>query len=256
MKEYEQIPFPPIRKATVDLLSIAVHKHMIHGFFEVDITRVRRRLRQLRRDGQEIPSLTSFIIHCCARVVSENPMLHAYRNFRNRLVLFSEVDVSLPIERRVGESLEVIPSIIRSAESKSVREIDREIAANRSTPVEKSKMMGSLRSYLLVPAWIRRLGFRISGRMPSVVKRHFGTVMVTSIGMFGRGAGWAIPLCTHTLNIAIGSIVKRLELDHGVAVEREYVCMTVSFDHDIVDGAPAARFMHRLKRMIEQAEAL
>ena len=256
MKEYEQIPFPPIRKATVDLLSIAVHKHMVHGLIEVDVTRARDRMRQLRRDGQKVPSLTSFIVHCCARIVSKNPMLHAYRTLRNRLVLFSAVDVSLPIERYVGESLEVIPSIIRDAERKSVREIDKEIADNRNVLVEKSRLINSLRSYLLIPVWIRRLGFRISGRLPSLVKRHFGTVMVTSVGMFGKGAGWGVPLCTHTLNVAIGGIVKRVELNHGKAVEREYLCMTVSFDHDIVDGAPAARFIHRFKRMVEQAEAL
>jgi pyruvate/2-oxoglutarate dehydrogenase complex dihydrolipoamide acyltransferase (E2) component len=56
--------------------------------------------------------------------------------------------------------------------------------------------------------------------------------------------------------MAIGGIVKRTELYHGEAVEHEFLFVTVSFDHDIVDGAPAARFIHRFKRMVEQAKGL
>lgn len=256
METYRQIPFPPIRKATVDLLSVAVHNHMVHGLVEVDISRTRNRLRQLRRDGEAVPSLTSYIVYCCAKAVSDVPMLHAYRNLRNRLVLFDDVDVSIPIERKVGSSMEVVPSIVRAANRKTVYEIDDDITTHRQQALTLSELVGSLRYYLLIPAWIRRLGFTMFRRMPAVVKRRFGTVMVTSVGMFGQGAGWGIPICTHTLNVAIGGVVKRVVLDHGSVVEREFLCMTVSFDHDIVDGAPAARFIHRLKRMIEHSDGL
>jgi pyruvate/2-oxoglutarate dehydrogenase complex dihydrolipoamide acyltransferase (E2) component len=37
---------------------------------------------------------------------------------------------------------------------------------------------------------------------------------------------------------------------------REYLNVTISFDHDIVDGAPAARFTQRLKELIEAADDL
>jgi pyruvate/2-oxoglutarate dehydrogenase complex dihydrolipoamide acyltransferase (E2) component len=32
---------------------------------------------------------------------------------------------------------------------------------------------------------------------------------------------------------------------------REYLSVTISFDHDIVDGGPAARFAQRLKELVE-----
>jgi pyruvate/2-oxoglutarate dehydrogenase complex dihydrolipoamide acyltransferase (E2) component len=37
---------------------------------------------------------------------------------------------------------------------------------------------------------------------------------------------------------------------------REYLCLTVSFDHDIVDGAPAARFIQRFKDLVESGSGL
>ncbi len=37
---------------------------------------------------------------------------------------------------------------------------------------------------------------------------------------------------------------------------REYLSLTISFDHEIIDGAPAARFTRRLKELIESAHGL
>jgi pyruvate/2-oxoglutarate dehydrogenase complex dihydrolipoamide acyltransferase (E2) component len=37
---------------------------------------------------------------------------------------------------------------------------------------------------------------------------------------------------------------------------REYLSVTVTFDHDIVDGAPAARFTQRLTDLIERGYGL
>jgi pyruvate/2-oxoglutarate dehydrogenase complex dihydrolipoamide acyltransferase (E2) component len=37
---------------------------------------------------------------------------------------------------------------------------------------------------------------------------------------------------------------------------REYLCMTLCFDHDVVDGAPAARFTARFKELVESGYGL
>ena len=86
------------------------------------------------------------------------------------------------------------------------------------------------------------------------MKRKAGTVMVTSANMAGKGAGWGIPVATHTLNVTIGGIVDRLVMTDGKPENREHICLTISFDHDIVDGAPAARFIRHLKKQIESGE--
>lgn len=86
------------------------------------------------------------------------------------------------------------------------------------------------------------------------MKKRAGTVMVTSANMAGKGAGWGNSIATHTLNVTIGGIVDRLVLAEEKPENREHICITLSFDHDIVDGAPAARFIRHLKRKIESAE--
>ncbi len=44
-------------------------------------------------------------------------------------------------------------------------------------------------------------------------------------------------------------------MDGQIAI-REYLSLTISFDHDIIDGAPAARFTERLKELIESGYGL
>lgn len=83
-----------------------------------------------------------------------------------------------------------------------------------------------------------------------------GTVSLTAVGMFGSGAGWAIPATNHTLQITLGGIAQKPALINGQLENREYLCVTVSLDHDIIDGAPAARFIERLKELIESGYGL
>ncbi|MGD8804819.1 MAG: 2-oxo acid dehydrogenase subunit E2 [Chloroflexota bacterium] len=251
---YTVKPFPSIRQATIDLLSAASRKHMIHGLVEVDVSGPRQRLRKVKETTGESISFTAFIIHCCARVVDMNKHMHAYRDWRNRLILFDEVDVATTVERVVEGRKEVVPTIIRAANRKSLGEISREIRRVQAERAEKAGVYRTMRWYLAIPFFIRRLFFPILNRVPRLMKKNSGTVMVTSVGMFGQGAGWGVPIATHTLNVTVGGIVSRPCLVGGQLENREQLCLTISFDHDIIDGAPAARFIQRFKEAIESAE--
>jgi 2-oxoacid dehydrogenases acyltransferase (catalytic domain) len=56
--------------------------------------------------------------------------------------------------------------------------------------------------------------------------------------------------------IVVGGIAKRPVVVEGRLEEREHLCLTVSFDHDIVDGAPAARFTSRCLELLASGDAL
>ena len=64
--------------------------------------------------------------------------MHAYRDWRNRLILFEDVDVSTPVDRTVGDRKQVIPMILRSANSKSVQELHNEIRQAQSSEPEQT----------------------------------------------------------------------------------------------------------------------
>ncbi|MEJ2679131.1 MAG: 2-oxo acid dehydrogenase subunit E2 [Gemmatimonadota bacterium] len=106
-----------------------------------------------------------------------------------------------------------------------------------------------------MPAFLARAIVRGATRNIAMARRY-GVVGVTAIGMFGEGASWAIPLTSATITVTVGSIVRRPVLTDGVLEDREHLCLTLSFNHDIVDGAPAARFMTRFGEVLASGEAL
>jgi pyruvate/2-oxoglutarate dehydrogenase complex dihydrolipoamide acyltransferase (E2) component len=106
------------------------------------------------------------------------------------------------------------------------------------------------RPFLWAFGWIGR-------RRPRLWKTIVGTVEISAVGMFGNGVGWGIPPApAATLMLTVGGIgEKQVVVDGHVAVQ-EYLSLTISFDHDIIDGAPAARFTRRLKELIESGYGL
>jgi hypothetical protein len=56
--------------------------------------------------------------------------------------------------------------------------------------------------------------------------------------------------------VAVGGIAEKPGVVDGRIAVREYLYMTLSFDHDIIDGAPAARFISRMRELIESGYGL
>jgi len=253
---YSMEPFPPFRQLVIDGMELAARKHHIHGLVEVDITEARERIRQIKDTTGERLSFTGFIVYCLARAVDEDKHLHAYRDWRNRLILFDDVDVSVGAERTGKDQPVVLQTVIRKANRKSVTQIHTEIRELQSKALGETPWGRWLGWYTLVPGFIRRLFLRLALRAPTVVKKVNGTVLLTSVGMFGSGAGWGIPLMAHTLCVTVGGIESRPVLLNGELQNREHLCLTVTFDHDIVDGAPAARFIQRFVTLVQAGAGL
>ena len=60
----------------------------------------------------------------------------------------------------------------------------------------------------------------------------------------------------HPLVIALGGIARKPGIVGDKVEVREYLGMTVLFDHDVTDGAPVARFVQRLRELIENGYGL
>ncbi len=256
--DYEVVPYPKLRRGLAVTLRSAQRKPMIYGLLEVDVTRARKFLRDHKAKSGESLSFTAFIITCLAQAVDENKSLHACRKGSKHLVLFDEVDVSTPIERDMAGHKQPIVYIIRAANKKTFREIHQEIRAAQVEEVEKA--WEGFEGFTFMPLVVFRFVWPIfwwmMGRSPEVQKKYGGTVGVTAVGMFGKGAGWGIPITEHTLDLTLGGIVEKPGVIDGQIAIREYLSMTLSFNHELIDGAPAARFVQRLKELIESGYGL
>ena len=249
---------PWARQLVIDAGRAARRRHPIHGLVEVDVTSARGALRAHEEATGEDLSFTAFVIACVARAVAADPSVQAYRDLRGREVIFDQVDVGLPIEVELNGSPFAFTHVLRDAGTRTVQDLHREIRAVKADPrlspsVRKTRWA---HAYLLLPGFVRVALLRTLHRLPHRQRDIAGTIGVTAVGMFGAGGGWGIAFQLHTLGIVIGGIVRRPILFQGRLVEREYLQLTVSVDHDIVDGAPTARFVKRLRDLLTVADGI
>ena len=252
------VPFHPLQHLVTDWLEIEHRKHTMHALLEVDITDARRAIREYRaRTGAPL-SLTAYLTSCFARAVDEDKAMQACRLGHRRLVLFADVDVGMMVEQEVDGVRIPSPHIIRAANRKTLAEIEQGIRIAREEswtrsfpPWLQTVISGGLSVWLALPGALRRLIWSWMLRNPYRRKRMMGTVGLTAMSMFGHGTGWGIAPFVHPLTLVVGGISRKPGLIRVRPEEREYLCLTLTLDHDVIDGAPAARFAERLKELIE-----
>ena len=253
------IPFPKYRRFQVAAYRVGQSRHTIHGLIEVDVTRARAILRDYKaRMGEGSLSFTAFLAACMAKATSEHKDVQALHRGARKLVVYDDVDVYTVVEHDLDGEKYVIPYIIRAANRKSLAELHNEIRAAQATdPTDAMQrgFTGRLPTLLYRPfLWaFMALGWWY----PRLWKTFVGTVGISSVGMFVHDGGWGIPAAAPTpLSVTVGGIGQKLALVEGKVTVRDSLYLTISVDHDLVDGAPAARFTQRLKDLIESAYGL
>jgi pyruvate/2-oxoglutarate dehydrogenase complex dihydrolipoamide acyltransferase (E2) component len=246
---------PQLQQQGADWLELMSRRHLIHALIELDVTDTRRAIRAARGAAGAPLSLTAYIIACLARAIDENKIMHAYRRGQ-RLILFADVDVTTLVEQAVTGQKVPVPHIIRSANRLSAWAIQREIDQAKAAPSLTNRQARWLPLWLLLPAPLRRFAWSRLLDDPFRRKRLTGTTVVTAVGMFGSGAGWGIPLTPYTLCLTLGGVARRPAAGDERGARREYLCATLTADHDLIDGAPLARFINRLKALVEGGELL
>ena len=230
-------------------------KHTVHGLVEFDVSRARETIRKHKVQTGETLSFSAFVLACLGKAIDMNKHMHAYRSWRNRLIIFDEVDVNTLFEVEIDGKKTIRPHILRGVNKKTFREIHEEIRTFQQEH-KSSRESKFIEWFVRLPGFARRLFLWVLFKNPQRIKEYYGTVLLTSIGMFGAGGGWGIPVPNHTLQLTLGGIVKKPGILEDRITIREYLSVTISFDHDIIDGAPAARFTQRLKELIESGYGL
>jgi pyruvate/2-oxoglutarate dehydrogenase complex dihydrolipoamide acyltransferase (E2) component len=253
--KHQIVPFPKGRRLITDIGWMARNSHTIRGLIEIDVTRPRQLIREYKERTGKTLSFTGYLAKCAGEAIGSNKYLHAHRDWLGRLILFDEVDIATLIEIENQGRKFPVGHIIRGANKKSFQEIHTELR-NEQTNAMASSVVQRMYVFRQLPGYIRRLIFLFISKSPRLKKKFSGTVSLTSVGMFGSGGGWGIGLPSHTLGITVGGVAAKPGIHESRIEPREYLHVTLDFDHDIVDGAPAARFAQHFSELVERGEAL
>lgn len=254
--------FPKSRIGTLDVFAAGLQKHHVKALIELDVTLARELIRQQRESGKPL-SFTAWMVKTISRTVEAFENVHAYlKNKRTRLV-FEDIDITIMVEREHGGEKAPLPYVIRQTQRKSVEEIAAEISDAKTRQLGKEEVaMNSSRSsiwadmYFSLPGWLRRLVWKYFSIAPRQAQQMMGSIIFTSIGMFGEVRGWFVHTSVHPLGIGAGSIIKKPAVVEDRIEIREFLHLTVLLDHDVVDGVEMAKFITAFSKNVESGAGL
>ncbi len=222
-------PMSKIRQLTSDHMVMA-RKHAAHvtSFFEIDLTRVARLRQKMRGEfeqqtGQKLTFLP-FIIKVVVDALKLHPVLNAAHNGRS-IVFRKQYNVGIAVALDWG----LIVPVIKHADDLSLSGLTKSL----------NDLADRARGKRLKPDEVQGATFTITN--PGV----FGSLMGTPI----------IPAGTSAI-LGLGAIEKRPKVMAGpdgedVIAIRTCAYFSLSFDHRIVDGSDADKFLATVKRQLE-----
>lgn len=186
---------------------------------EVDATDLINARQQLSTDlGQKI-SFNAFFVLASARALEEQPQVNV-RLTAGGLITLPEINIGLAVEAERG----LLVPVVRSANDKSLAVLDAEL-----NELAQRALSG------------RSLPDELTG----------GSITVTNLGMYGVDAFTPIINPPEIAVLGIGRIAARPFAVGRKLEVRDTVVLSLSFDHRLIDGAPAARFLQRIAELIE-----
>lgn len=255
-ENYRVIPLPAERRMSVDGGILARSRHFMHGLLEFDVTQPRRLIRAHMAATGERLSFTAYLITCLAKAVEEHKEVQALLDWRCRSIIFEDVNVSTMVEVDTPGGKAVMPLIIQAANQKSFRQIHQALREAKSGP-ERTGWKQFMRLFFRLPGFARRAIYRFIARViPQYTHSFMAPVVLTAVGMFGSGGGWGLSQPYFPLSVVVGGISKKPWVVQDHIEIREILCITLSFDHDSIDGGLAARFAQRFRELVEAGYGL
>ena len=181
----------------------------------------RAKMREIgEREGVRI-TILPFLMKAVAGAIQRHPALNASLDEeRGEIVLKKKVDVGMAVDAEDG----LVVPVVRNADAKSVIELAREIERLTAAAREGSLAPGDLAG---------------------------GTFTISSVGSIGGLFSYPIINVPEAAILAAHKIVTRPVVRDGEIVPREMMYLSLSFDHRIVDGGEATRFLNEVVRRIE-----
>jgi len=225
----ESVPLTRLRKSIADNMARSARSvARVTHFAEVDMTRAvdyRNQNREsFKREVGADLSYNALLVKATASAMREDPVLNV------SLVdgaIRRHADINIGLAVALDEGL--ITVSIKQADQKDLRAIARESAAL----IEKARAGG-----LAVDD--------VTG----------SSMTISSLGGFDIDCFTPVVNLPEVAILGVGTVVERPVVRSGRIEVAPIVKLSLSFDHRVVDGVPAARFLQRLKRKLETLDFL
>jgi pyruvate dehydrogenase E2 component (dihydrolipoamide acetyltransferase) len=187
------------------------------------LVRLREQARAERSDAEGVPSVTDLLIKLVSVALGEHPALNAELTDAG-IVQHADVNIGIAVDTEAGLLAPVVHNVGTRSVDSIARESARLIDAARAKTSRPEDLNGA-------------------------------TFTITNLGMYDIDAFTPLVNLPQCAILGVGRIVARPvvvdDTTEQVAVQR-MLTLSLTFDHRLVDGAPAARFLQRIKHLVER----
>ena len=213
-----------LRKRIAERVSESAHSTApVTLTVEADATNLvgrRAELKASASDGAVVPTYTDLLVELTATALERHPLMNAYWENEEIRVL-DDIHIAIAVDTEEG----LLAPVLRDANKKSIEQIAQE--------------SGSLAE-------------RARARRLDRETLQGGTFTITNLGTYGVDAFTPIINLPQCAILGVGAIRLKPAVHKGQLAARHMVSLSLTFDHRIVDGAPAAAFLKTVRELIEQ----
>ncbi len=211
------------RKLSQRLVAVKNETAMLTTFNEVDMSEVIRirktwQARFVETHGIKL-GFMSFFTKAASLALKEKPGVNSMIDGEN-LVSFNYSDIGIAVQTEKG----LMVPVIRSAESLSLAEIEKEIL---------------------------KLADKARKNRISIEDMSGGTFTITNGGVFGSMLSTPILNPPQSAILGMHNIVERPVAVNGKVEIRPIMYLALSYDHRVIDGRDSVGFLVRIKELIE-----
>lgn len=218
-------------------------------FMDIDMTWVEELRSTLGKHGIRVTA-TAFLLKAIAIAQRAHPDTRTAMLPFGKTVVFNDIVAGFTVERFIGAQPTLFFGAIEEPDTKSIAEISEELRTHAESDVDKIWHLNMQNKFTKMPWFLRRIILWVGMRYPKLRLQCLGaTFGLSSLGKFGIKA--IIPPCVSTSTFGVGAIEKRPVVRDGQIEVRKMMTLTLNFDHRIIDGAPAARFLNDVQKLLE-----
>jgi len=218
------VPMTPMRRQIAEHMVMSKHTSAhVYTLVEVEMTRVVATCERCKQDFEQRNGIkltyTPFFVRACVEAIKELPVINSSVDGAN-IIYKRDVNIGIAVALENG----LIVPVIKRADEKN---------------------------FLGVARAVQDFADRARSKRLSVDDVQGGTFTITNPGSFGGLFGLPIIHQPQVAILGVGVIEKRpVVRDDAIAI-RHMVYLSISYDHRVIDGAVAERFMGKIKTILE-----
>lgn len=218
-------------------------------FCEIDMSFAENLRQQLAAKGVHVTP-TAILLKAIALAQRATPASRSAALPFGRMVTFNHIVAGFTVERTIDGQPCVFFGTIESPDTKPLAEIASELKAYAECSIDDLPQLRLEKYFAGMPWLLRQAIIWLSLRNPPLRLRFMGaTFGLSSLGKYGMRAVTGPCVCTSTFGV--GAIEERPVAASGEVVVHPVMTLSLSYDQRVIDGAPAARFLAEVKRLIE-----